>query len=614
MKRTASIFMLLLLLFVLAACGAESEPPVTSTQTTALTTEPVSTSSTLVTTTRAQTAPETPLTEESAKRILAARDDRAELIALYPSGRTDYLLYRLSDGLVRVDAYDGKTGVLIEKDILANRFLADRRICAYDAEELGNGTLALYVSELTEAGGLVYPERLVLREESGEIVLTTPTGMGRESLPLLFPVVSLGNAWAAPELAECRTGLDCVTFALSAPDGVDMEGGECFPQTEFSYDAETNTMVVTMHNTQLSENTPVVAEQKRLVEAVAVKETADGLEIHIRLTAQVFSYSCDMRTIFDPNDAHNTLGVLEIFFFQRDLSAVTPIGVLPVTEVPPIVDETSPVPSPEAAFASYYAFQNTPVLEFARELTETAEYRFVRVSDGIPAGQYSRIDRYDRATGQIDGYLLPGIVAWEVAGRGDFLTVYTVGDDEPNSAFPRKWELIFKDAMLTLTEVEHWVNLSDDGYCLHSDGRTDVPLPDWWQPDELTAISCGFDGLSLLTSRPLGFVGAGSAQVRTPMTVSYDETANVMTLHFPRVSCDLDALTAAAAMVQNERVTAVSLRAEGEGIAIVLQLAPDVRSYTLTRTYVDTPEHTLYGQPYATAIHIRFSVYPLEEN
>lgn len=330
------LLLLVVFVFVFAGCGTNQTPPQTSSTTplvsTAVVAQTTPPTTSAATTTLPPTTPVvstqttpayTPLTEEYAKALLAARDSGATLIALYPAGSADYLLYRLSDGRVRVDAYSGRSGELIEEDILANRGYGDGRICAYDAVDAENSglyRLSLYVSGVAEGGLMLYPTQLQLRENDGAISLTPM--MEREVLPLGFHTVAIGNDWATPELAECRVGIDRVSLGLVAPGDVAIEGNECFPLTEIAYDAETHTVVATLRNTALSADAPLFTTPGRLVESVSFTELSDGLECRIALAESVASYSCDLRTIFDPTNAGNTLGVLEIVLAQSAMDTI----------------------------------------------------------------------------------------------------------------------------------------------------------------------------------------------------------------------------------------------------------------------------------------------------
>ncbi len=268
-----------------------------------------------------------PLTEQSARALLAARDAAAELIALYPAGSVDYLLYCLSDGRVRVDAYNGQTGEPIETDILTNRGYGDRVICAYDAVDAEVSywyTLSLYVSEIVD-GELLYPEVLRLQERDGAIVLSV-SNAERETLPLGFHTVALGHAWATPELRECRVGLDGVSLALAAPGDVNIEGNECFPQTAFAYDAEKHTLTVTMKNTILTPNLQVPQESNPLVANVELRAIANGVELCIVLREGAFSYVPNLRTVFSGAGADGNLGIIEISILQGGSTTVKSIA------------------------------------------------------------------------------------------------------------------------------------------------------------------------------------------------------------------------------------------------------------------------------------------------
>ncbi|MBQ4048455.1 MAG: hypothetical protein IJC93_08815 [Clostridia bacterium] len=268
-----------------------------------------------------------PLTEESARAFLAARDAAAELIALYPAGSVDYLLYCLSDGRVRVDAYSGQTGEPIETDILTNRGYGDRVICAYDAVDAEVSywyTLSLYVSEIVD-GELLYPEVLRLQERDGAIVLSV-SNAERETLPLGFHTVALGHAWATPELRECRVGLDGVSLALAAPGDVNIEGNECFPWTAFAYDAEKHTLTVTMKNTILLPDLQVPQESNPLVANVELRAIANGVELCIVLREGAFSYVPNLRTVFSGAGADGNLGIIEISILQGGSTTVKSIA------------------------------------------------------------------------------------------------------------------------------------------------------------------------------------------------------------------------------------------------------------------------------------------------
>ena len=126
----------------------------------------------------------------------------------------------------------------------------------------------------------------------------------------------------------------------------------------------------------------------------------------------------------------------------------------------------------------------------------------------------------------------------------------------------------------------------------------------------MTDLSGTYDGVWLLTTRPLGYMSAGGQEVRTGVITEYGAVRNTLTLCISRIDADMDALAQMAADVQNVFIKSVSVAPYRAGVAVTLELTEYAQSYTMTAHHVYSPEHEPDGQPEATYIEVRFSQNP----